>query len=523
MIVWSGSPASTRRMVLYPVPAFGVRIMRTPVVACILTLLLLIPLVALRETAATTPPQVPSPSWSTWHNQISKIQTPNAGCFTVSYPSTTWQPTGCRTVPSSLRLQPSTVGDGNDEVAQSPGTVIGSSTGSFQSITGLATETDTIFGANEFGLQANSQFFPGVSTLYTGDKSGYEYSWEQFVFANDPSGLYGTQIFIQYWLINYQNTYGSCPATPPPGGDGWYAYSGSCYANSASASVPTQTASNLANLALTGYANYGSNDENLFCISGEGCYTVALTDQVVDLYQYWLQSEFNVFGLGDGSQANFNAGTSITVTNALKDQSGNAIVPSCMNAGYTAETNNLNLGSCSSEGSGDIVFSESNSAASTVTMTVRYSIVGGGTPTAPVFHYILHGVAKSLTLKKTSKSVSVDTGSTWYVTQNPLTGSTTTQQWYANPSTLTGTASAASIVFTFQRQYYLTIQTNGPGSVSANSGWYNAAQKITITATPNEGHTFTSWTGTGKGHYNGTRNPTTVTMSSAITETANFT
>ena len=286
----------------------------------------------------------------------------------------------------------------------------------------------------------------------------------------------------------------------------------------------TQAASNLANLALTGLANVASNDENLFCVSGEGCYAVALTDQVVDLYQYWLQSEFNVFGLGDGSQANFNAGTSIAVANALKDQSGNVIVPSCVNTGYTGETNNLNLDSCSSEGSGEIVFSESNAAISTVTMTVSYSNVGGGTPTAPVFHYVLNGFSKSLTLKKTSKSVSVDAGSTWYVTPRTgiLKGSTSTQQWYANPSTLTGTASAGSIVFTFQRQYYLTMQVNGPGSVSPNSGWYDAGQKVTVTATPNPGDAFTSWTGTGKGFYTGTSNPATVTMSSAITETANF-
>jgi hypothetical protein len=417
------------------------------------------------------------------------------------------------------------VGNGHDDVAKSPGTIIGNSTGSFPSITGLVSETDSVFGANEFGLQVNSQFFPGVSTPYTGDKSGYTGSWEQFVFINDPSRIYGTQIFIQYWLLGYGSTYGGCPSKPPSIGNGWYQYGSDCFANSGSTLVPTQTATNLANLILTGYANIGSSDENLFCIAGEGCYTVALTDQVVDLYQYWLQSEFNVFGLGDGSQANFNAGTSITVANALKNQSGNVIVPSCVKTGYTGETNNLKLGSCSSESSGEIVFSESNSATSTVTMTVSYSIVGGGTPTAPVFHYVLHGASNSLTLKKTLKSVSVDAGSTWYVTPSTgiLTGSTSTQRWYADPSTLTGTASATSIVFTFQRQYYLTMQANGPGSVSPSSRWYNAGETIPISATPNPGDTFTSWTGTGSGSYTGTSNSATITMNSAITETANFT
>jgi len=498
--------------------------MRTRLIACALTLLLVYPLVALRETAATAPTQVPTPSWPTWHSQISQVRTPYAGCFTIAYPSTVWRATACRTVPPSLRLQPSTLGNGHDEVAKSPGTIIGSATGSFQSIKGLVNEKDSMFGPNEFGLQINSQFYRGVSTPYTNHKSGYSNSWEQFVFANDPSGTYGTQIFIQYWLIGYKTAYGGCPATSPPSGNGWYPYSGDCYANSASTSVPTQTASNLANLTLAGYANSGSNDEDMFCISGGSCYAVTLTDQVVDLYQYWLRSEFNVFGLGDGSEANFNTGTSITVTNALKDQSGNAIVPSCIKAGYTGETNNLNLGSCSSEGSGEILFSESNAATSTVTMTVSYSVNGGGLGySAPVFRYLLNGVSQSLTLEKNRKTVAVDAGSNWSVTPNPLTGSTSTEQWYANQSTLTGTASPTPMVFTFLRQYYLTMQANGPGSVSPNNGWYNAGQTVTITATPNPGHTFKSWTGTGKGHYKGTSSPATVTMNSAIMETATFT
>jgi hypothetical protein len=37
-----------------------------------------------------------------------------------------------------------------------------------------------------------------------------------------------------------------------------------------------------------------------------------------------------------------------------------------------------------------------------VQMTVGDSVVGGGTPTAPTFHYVLNGASKSLTLSKTS-------------------------------------------------------------------------------------------------------------------------
>jgi hypothetical protein len=169
-----------------------------------------------------------------------------------------------------------------------------------------------------------------------------------------------------------------------------------------------------------------------------------------------------------------------------------------------------------------VVTTATTTTPSTVMMTVSYSVVGGGTPTPPVFHYVLKGVSKSLTLTTTPMTVSVDVGSTWSVTPNPLGGSTSSQQWYST-QTLTGTASATPIIFTFQHQYYLTMLVSGPGTVTPSSGWYNSGQTVTIKATENSGHTFKSWTGSGTGSYTGTTNPATITMNSAITETATFT
>lgn len=160
------------------------------------------------------------------------------------------------------------------------------------------------------------------------------------------------------------------------------------------------------------------------------------------------------------------------------------------------------------------------------TMTVSYSVVGGGSPTAPVFYYVLYGVTKSLTLTLGTSccSVQVDSGSTWSVSPNPLGGSTSSERWYSSQS-LIGTASSTAIVFTYQHQYYLTMQASpsGAGSVTPSSGWYNSGQTITIKATANSHHKFKSWTGTGTGSYTGTKSSTTITMNSAITETANFT
>ena len=160
--------------------------------------------------------------------------------------------------------------------------------------------------------------------------------------------------------------------------------------------------------------------------------------------------------------------------------------------------------------------------ATQVTMTVSYSVIGGGSPTAPSFHYVLMGASKSLTLTKTATKVSVDSGSTWSVSPNPLGGSSSSQRWYSTQP-LTGTASTTTIVFSFQHQYYLTMKVSGPGSVTPISGWQNAGVTVTIKATPNSGHKFKSWAGTGAGSYTGTSASHTITMNAAITETATFT
>jgi C1A family cysteine protease len=101
-------------------------------------------------------------------------------------------------------------------------------------------------------------------------------------------------------------------------------------------------------------------------------------------------------------------------------------------------------------------------------MFVSYSIVGGGTPSAPVFHYVLNGVTKSLKLSKTSKPVSVDAGTTWSVTPNPLGGSSSSQRWYSNQP-LTGTASSTTLVFTFYRQTLQTLSYSVSGGGSGYS------------------------------------------------------
>jgi hypothetical protein len=269
-------------------------------------------------------------------------------------------------------MVPSAAGNGVDYVAQSStGALISSSSGSF-AVSGLTSETDSILGANYYTLQDDSEFF-ATTTTYTASLPAL--GWEQFIYLNYPGQSTG-YAYIQYWLINFDTDYGGCPAASPPGGTSWFLYSGSCYANGPAALVPLQPATNLGSLVLSGYANFNSNDESYLCINGGSCYGVGITGQVLDLYQHWVDSEFNIFGAGSGSQANLNPGTTLWVDNVLN----NNVPATCTANGYTAETNSLNLGSCYPWYSPDsMVFIESNLAITTITTSLSPpTIVSGG-------------------------------------------------------------------------------------------------------------------------------------------------
>ena len=65
-------------------------------------------------------------------------------------------------------------------------------------------------------------------------------------------------------------------------------------------------------------------------------------------------------------------------------------------------------------------------------------------------------------------------------------------------------------------RFTLTASAGEGGSVSPTTGSFNAGTQVSITATPNSGYQFTSWS-------NGsTANPVTVTLNSNTSITANF-
>ena len=75
----------------------------------------------------------------------------------------------------------------------------------------------------------------------------------------------------------------------------------------------------------------------------------------------------------------------------------------------------------------------------------------------------------------------------------------------------------------FTTQCYLTMNRGTGGTVTPASGWRTSGAAVSISATPASGYSFSSWTGSGPGSYNGSTNPVSITMGGPITETAAFT
>lgn len=408
-----------------------------------------------------------------------------AGCYVEASPGAAWQPTNCGTAPSAPQMpatgsstgsSPSDVGNGNDEVASSASTIIGSSVGSFGAISGLTSEVGGPGPAfpgshcasgdgtpNCYSLQVNTQTFT-CNTAYTGSISTT--CWEQFVYSESQG-----QLYIQYWLLGYCTSSGgtncnnsppfsssnpapsfSCPSTNPPGG-GWWQSGGSCYGNGNSVTgLAIVPATNLGTLSLSGLANSGGsgNDVIKLCISGGSCYSVTFADNVLNLYQNWKQSEFNVIGDTSGSQAVFNAGTSITVLNTLTDQSGNPIASSCVNNGSTGETNNLFLGPCTASSSG-ISFTEASQAFSLSATPSDVTVLAGQTATYSVGLTLVAGTAAPVTLSVVS---GLPSGATPTFTPSSVTPS--------GSSTLTISTTSAALgdyTLTIQGQFGVLVQS----------------------------------------------------------------
>jgi hypothetical protein len=172
------------------------------------------------------------------------------------------------------------------------------------------------------------------------------------VYATDYETKGKAAAFMQYWLIGWGSS--RCPSGF--GSDG----GGDCYGNSNYVSIPDIKPTSLGSLTLSGTATKGGNDTVVFH-NGSTAYQVSGSDSKLDIATVWKESEFNIVGDAGGSEAVFNKGVSLTVKVALTD--GSTSAPTCVaDDGTTVESNNLNLGSCSTAGGSSpyIQFTESD-------------------------------------------------------------------------------------------------------------------------------------------------------------------
>ena len=110
-------------------------------------------------------------------------------------------------------------------------------------------------------------------------------------------------------------------------------------------------------------------------------------------------------------------------------------------------------------------------------------------------------------------------GGSTTVTTIPTTFSTVTT---STTSTSTSTSTISSVCYPLSLTGSGTQAASPTSSGGCPSGEYTVGTSVSITATPPTGYTFVSWTGTGTGSYTGSSNPGSVTMDSAVTETANY-
>jgi hypothetical protein len=274
-----------------------------------------------------------------WRVRLLHAPRKTGACYTATFPDTAWHEVRCTVAPRHF-LGPGramaprhlgsptadTVGNGDDYVAD-PSSPITLADGSFDHVTG-ATSVQTqnagaggSNGANLWTLQLNSNFFNTQLCQNLGSNCR---GFAQFVYDNSSQTAY-----VQYWLVSLV---GSCPSA-----SGWQSFAGDCV-NTAPASMAfpsTPGAMDLADIRVSG------SGAGVTVYWGGHMISAPDNNIIPDLASNWGDAEFNIFGDGGGGQAVFNSGTTMTVRTQIETSTN--IAPSCVVAGWTAETNNLNL------------------------------------------------------------------------------------------------------------------------------------------------------------------------------------
>jgi len=291
----------------------------------------------------------------TWTSAMALARPGRAGCFRATHPDNTWKEVPCGARPKNphpsrrasaldAKLAAGSGSGGGDYEART-GDDMWAAGGWFPAINGVTSETDSDHGSGSFSLQLNSGKFLTPLCAYSPNRDCR--GWQQFIYQAEHH-WYGdyTQTNIQYWLVDFNNwidfpwgTVNVCP-------DGWDSSGGHCWKNGTYDDVPfINSVTDLGAIKLYGFV--GAQD-SVELIVGNTLY-LAQDDSVLGLSApgQWRSAQFNVYGLGENSQAIFNSGSMMDV--ALAVWTPSKASPQCLPpSGPTGESNNLTFvnGSC---------------------------------------------------------------------------------------------------------------------------------------------------------------------------------
>lgn len=280
------------------------------------------PVTTIRKAEGQSPSTV-TDSMGEWRRTITKTPTPKAGCFRSSYPATDWEEIPCEIAPIEPR-DPHTVGGPNNFDFEAGGSgLISWAQGSFPSISPFP----DLSNYNYYSLQLNTNFF--VTPACSGSPNPSScLGWQQFLLANDGDLDGSSQVYMQYWLVNYGSP---CPS-------GWMSSQGHCFKNSPAVSPFWQKTEWLDEQMVSG--SVSATTDTVTVNLPQGAYAVSNTS-VLQAFQGWTSSQFNIFGFCCSGQAFFLGDATLTVRISQSD--GTLAAPTCLLGGTTAESNSLTL------------------------------------------------------------------------------------------------------------------------------------------------------------------------------------
>ena len=156
-------------------------------------------------------------------------------------------------------------------------------------------------------------------------------------------------------------------------------------------------------------------------------------------------------------------------------------------------------------------------------LTLGYSLSGGGSPAAPALSGFQFGKNYTASLTAGPTTYFLDAGSMWKIPAT-LPESTPSERWVTSQNQSTLVSGSSSLTAVYRHQYHV-VAAFGPttgGSISIATGWYDSGSTLQISALASAGWKFEGWSGNGTGAYTGALNSTSVQVAGPMGESASF-